>query len=227
MLKEKEGESKTVIFTGPSLNSLEASSIFPGAIYKPPIRRGDAIKAYEEGAKVIAIIDGVFFDEVAVAPRELLYLLDKGVTVVGGGSIGALRAAELDIFGMIGVGEVYEMYKRGEIDSDDEVALIFNPYTFEPLSEPLVNIRFNLKKAVEIGLLEARVAQGILEVAKKMHYSQRSYVGVLRKTVEEGLIEEELYHSLSMYFANNAVDLKRLDAIKVVEKVKGLCRPTS
>ncbi len=83
----------------------------------PSIKRGDAVKAFEKGASIIGVIDGVSFQDVAVSPRELLHLLDRGAIIVGGGSIGALRAAELDVYGMIGVGEIY---------SDDEVALIFN-----------------------------------------------------------------------------------------------------
>jgi len=144
---------EVVVFTGPSLSHQEARAIFQTRDLHAPARRGDAFKAFQSGAKIIGIIDGVFFQDVAVSPRELLHLLDEGVVVVGGGSMGALRAAELDEYGMIGVGEVYRMYKRGEIFSDDEVALIFNPVTLEPLSEPLVNIRFNVKKLKEEGLL--------------------------------------------------------------------------
>lgn len=132
---------KAVIFTGPSLSKEEAKLIFENATYLPPIKRGDAEKALERGAKIIGIIDGVFHQDVAISPREIFEVLKKGVIVVGGSSMGALRAAELDEFGMIGVGKIYEMYKSGEIESDDEVALIFNPLTLEPLSEPLINIR--------------------------------------------------------------------------------------
>ncbi|MCS7103458.1 MAG: TfuA-like protein, partial [Candidatus Korarchaeum sp.] len=132
---------KAVIFTGPSLTHQEALEIFRDALYLPPIRRGDAKKAIGEGFDIIGIIDGVFHQNVAISPREILDVMRAGVTVIGGGSMGALRAAELHEFGMIGVGRIFEMYRRGEIDSDDEVALIFNPITLEPLSEPLINIR--------------------------------------------------------------------------------------
>ena len=67
--------------------------------------------------------------------------------------MGALRASELDTHGMIGVGKVYEWYRDGVIESDDEVAVSTNPDTFEPISVPLVNIRETLKAALASGLL--------------------------------------------------------------------------
>ncbi len=118
---------RAVIFTGPSLSHEEARSIFDSAEYRPPIKRDDAIKAAKDGFEIIGIIDGVFLQDVAVSPRELLEVIKSGARVVGGGSIGALRAAELSEFGMIGVGEIFRMFKEGILDSDDEVAVIFNP----------------------------------------------------------------------------------------------------
>jgi len=219
-----EKQKKVVIFTGPSLSHREAFSIFSNALYMPPIKRGDAIKAFEEGASIIGIIDGVFFQEVAVSPRELLHILDKGAIIVGGGSMGALRAAELDVYGMIGVGEIYEMYKRGEIYSDDEVALIFNPYTLQPLSEPLVNIRFNLKRLVEEGVIEPHIALKLIEIAKSLHYTQRSYERVLEIALQRGTISIDLHKHIILYLKKFKVDLKKLDAIKVVEKIKEIAK---
>ncbi|MHC1629145.1 MAG: TfuA-related McrA-glycine thioamidation protein [Candidatus Nezhaarchaeales archaeon] len=217
-------KQKIVIFTGPSLNHKEASSIFSNALYMPPIKRGDAVKAFEKGASIIGVIDGVFFQDVAVSPRELLHLLDRGAIIVGGGSMGALRAAELDVYGMIGVGEIYEMYKRGEIYSDDEVALIFNPYTSEPLSEPLVNIRFNLKRLVEKGIIEHCMALELLKIAKNLHYTQRSYERMLEIALREDIISIETYEQITLFLKKFKVDLKKLDAIKVIEKIKELAK---
>jgi len=70
-----------------------------------------------------------------VAHKEILDVLKKGVTVVGGSSMGALRAAELDAFGMVGAGRIYECYRSGRIEADDEVAVTYNPVTGEQLSE--------------------------------------------------------------------------------------------
>ena len=65
--------------------------------------------------------------------------------MVGGASMGALRASELDDFGMIGVGRVYQDYRMGIIESDDDVAVVINPETFEQLSEAFISMNYNLK----------------------------------------------------------------------------------
>ena len=44
--------------------------------------------------------------------------------------MGALRAAELHPFGMVGIGQVYEWYRDGTIDADDEVAVAHGPAEF-------------------------------------------------------------------------------------------------
>ncbi|MDD1775860.1 MAG: hypothetical protein LUP94_00735, partial [Candidatus Methanomethylicus sp.] len=69
---------KIVIFLGPSLPVDEAIKILPSAEYKPPAARGDVVLAVDNGAQIIGIIDGVFYQKAAVAHREILYALKKG-----------------------------------------------------------------------------------------------------------------------------------------------------
>ena len=137
---------RIIVFLGPSLERATAETILP-AEYRPPAKRGDLLWAVQDGAEVIGLIDGVFHQESAVAHREILTAIKKGVRVVGASSMGALRAAEMDTLGMTGIGEVYQMYKSGDLISDDEVALVFDPESGISLSEALVNIRFTLREA--------------------------------------------------------------------------------
>jgi hypothetical protein len=211
---------KIVIFTGPSLGLKDAKKVFNKATYMPPIIRGDAIKAIERGAKIIGIIDGIFFKEVAVSPRELISILDKGVILVGGSSMGALRAAELDAYGMIGVGQVYEMYRKGEINSDDEVALIFAPDTLKPLSEPLVNIRYNLKSLSESNIIDLKTSENLLKIAQRLYYPLRTHERIIELAIDEKLLTKEEGDKILNLMTRNRIDLKKLDAIKVIEKVK-------
>ena len=143
---------RIIVFLGPSLEREAAEKILP-AEYRPPAKRGDLLRAAQDGAEIIGLIDGVFHQESAVAHREILAAVKKGVKVVGSSSMGALRAAEMDTLGMTGIGEVYRMYKSGELVSDDEVALVFDPETGLSLSEPLVNIRFTLREAEQQGII--------------------------------------------------------------------------
>src|SRR3990170_5427699 len=113
---------KPVVYTGNSISHRDASKILD-ADYRPPVKRDDIKWLIRSSPEIIGIIDGVFFDSAAVAHREIIEALKGGITVVGGGSMGALRASELESYGMIGVGKVFEMYRKGIIESDDEVAV--------------------------------------------------------------------------------------------------------
>src|SRR5512133_1832377 len=165
---------RIIVFLGPSLEREAAEKILP-AEYLPPAKRGDLLRAAQDGAEIIGLVDGVFHQESAVAHREILAAVKKGVRVVGASSMGALRAAEMDTLGMTGIGEVYRMYKSGELISDDEVALVFDPETGISLSEPLVNIRFTLREAERQGIISAQDHAALFAAAQSVFYPQRTY----------------------------------------------------
>jgi hypothetical protein len=58
---------------------------------------------------------------------------------------------------MLGIGEVYECFASGELEDDDEVALLHAPAAedFRALSEPLVNLRASFARAQREGVLTA------------------------------------------------------------------------
>lgn len=206
-----------IIFLGPSLSHKEASKILD-ADYKLPIQRGDVSAALNENPDIIGIIDGVFHQQPAVSHREILDALKKGVTVVGGASMGALRASELDDFGMIGVGYVYNQYKKGLIESDDDVAIVINPMTMEQLSDSLVSMEYNFKKALNKGLITEEDFNALIKTAKSIFYPKRTYNLVLNTVtlpfakiavIENFLIEE-------------GTDIKRRDAEDVLKYIKNL-----
>ncbi len=73
----------------------------------------------------------------------------QGIHVFGSASMGALRAAELAAFGMEGVGAIFEAYRDGALEDDDEVAVVHGPAEsgYRALSVALVNIRHTLAAA--------------------------------------------------------------------------------
>ena len=111
------------MFLGPSLARDKARSVLD-ADYYPPAGKGDVYRIIASGVKTIVLIDGVFHNAPSVWQRELLDAMDEGIRVVGAASMGALRAAELHLFGMIGRGTIFEWYRDGIIEGDDEVALL-------------------------------------------------------------------------------------------------------
>lgn len=205
-----------VVFLGPSLDRAGAEAIL-SADYRPPARRGDVLKAAEDGARIIGIVDGVFFQDSAVGHKEVLAVLEMGVYVVGASSMGALRAAELLPFGMEGVGEIFRLYRDGVLISDDEVALIFDPVSYRPLSEPLVNIRDNLRAATKGGYIDEVSGGKILAAAKSLYFPKRSYDLVL--DVAEGLDEEDR-GGFRRFLASERRDLKREDAVLALMRIK-------
>jgi TfuA protein len=214
---------RITVFLGPSLDRVTAEGIIP-AVYLPPAKRGDFLSAVDDGSDLICLIDGVFHQDSAVAHREILYALKKGIRVIGASSMGALRAAELDTLGMEGVGEIYRMYKDGRLVSDDEVALIFDPVTFAALSEPLINIRCTLEKAESLGIISARVHRILLNTARSVFYPQRLYSRIVSASGEE--IDPETKERFLSWVENAACDKKREDAITALHYIHASMKRT-
>ncbi|HEU4711127.1 MAG TPA: YcaO-like family protein [Pyrinomonadaceae bacterium] len=198
-----------IVFVGPSIPLSEARQIVD-AEFRAPCKRGDL--AQLDSGTVVGLIDGVFHQNDAVSPREILYALQRGVTIFGSSSMGALRAAEVP--GIQGVGHVYEMYQRGTIDSDDEVALVFDPERLVPLTIPLVNVRYAVDRLTQSGTITSAVGQRILSAAKQLHYTARTYPRILK---EAGLSEKE--DAVDLLNLLNSFDLKRDDARLLLERI--------
>ena len=204
-----------IVFLGPSCDEAAARELLPDAEFRPPAARGDIARAAADGASVIVLIDGVFLQDCAVGHREVLGVLRSGVTVIGASSMGALRAAELDGFGMVGIGEVYRRYRTGEIESDDEVALVYDPESGYALSEPLVNIRATLEEAVHDGVLAPADAAAVLGAAQALYFPDRTWPAILRRAAVPDAVREVLAR-------RPPVDLKRADAIAALAYARDL-----
>ena len=218
--------SAIIIYLGPSLSPEQAKTILP-ADYRPPIKRGDLKKAVKDGAKIIGIIDGTFFSNSPVGHKEILAVLKKGITIVGGSSMGALRASELDVFGMIGVGRVYECYRSARIEADDEVAVTYSPVTGEQLSEPLVNVRYQLKAAERDGIITKGERAALLKMVADMYYPERIYRNIAAMAVEKGILGKDKASTLLKYIDERPLNLKAEDAVATLHKIKELAIPLS
>jgi hypothetical protein len=131
--------------------------------------------------------------------------------------MGALRAAELAPYGMEGVGDIYRMYAEGEIDSDAEVALTFDPESLRPMSEPLVNIRRMTRAALAAGVLCPREARLLVDIAREMHFTSLNYPALLgRATV--ALTSRRLAALCCFIRAHpSELDAKRADALSILD----------
>jgi hypothetical protein len=223
------GKLRIWFFAGPSLPAAEihaACASLPAEVYVfPPVQQGDLVRCFHDLPEILGIIDGCFHQVPAVQHKEILLALDNGVRVLGAASLGALRAAELDSFGMEGIGEIYRLYKEGAIDGDDDVALVHASQEdgFRPLTEALVNVRHHLELARNRGVITARTYAVLLASAKGLHYTERTYQAVLQAAGPRLASAEELT-AFWGFLRKDAVDLKREDALALVRTVAARVR---
>ncbi|MCW2932930.1 MAG: hypothetical protein JWM19_3892 [Actinomycetia bacterium] len=204
------------VFVGPSLPRAQVKALLPGASILPPVRHGDLLRLSPRAGDRVLIIDGLFLQSAPVRHKEILALLVAGVTVVGSSSMGALRAAELHAYGMRGVGEVFEMYRSGAIDGDDEVAVIHTSGDdgYRALSEPLVSLRVAIGEAARHGAITSDAGAALLRIARGLPFrlrSQRMLVKSARQELPGGVVGQ-----FDAWYREHARDLKASDAIAML-----------
>jgi len=216
-------EISTAVFLGPSLDIDTARSILPDAVYLPPASRGDIEKAVSDGFEIICLIDGVFFEQCSVGHREILGALRQGIKIFGASSMGALRASEMRSFGMVGIGEVYGLYDKKILESDDEVAIVCDPFSNRPLSEALVNIRATLQKAESDSILTSEECGLFLKESASTYYPERTYDFLIEKIKEKGVIaDSSLLKFENLIREGYAADIKKEDAVLLLRHIRKL-----
>ncbi len=212
-----------VVFLGPSLSLSEACRCLAGADYRPPVTQGDVYRAVRAGARLLVLIDGEFDQVPAVWHKEILWALDQGCTVLGAASMGALRAAELCAFGMIGVGAIFAAYRDRRLRDDDEVAVAYARVggRYLPLSEAMVNIRATLRRARRAGCIGPRTRRIVASAAKSLFYPRRDYPAALELAASCGASAEELTR-FAAWWPRHKLDLKRRDALAVLRQARRL-----
>lgn len=212
--------TKIIIYAGLSLSFSEAKEILNSddnneVIYKRPIQRGDLSLAMKENPDIIGIIDGVFHQNSAVGHKEILNAIKNGIEVYGASSMGALRASELDTLGMTGIGYVYNQYASGEVDSDDDVAVMLDSETLEALSEPLINMKYVFTNAVAENIITEDEKDELLQIAKETFYPKRNYAQTLRLSSLDNDKKDKLID-----FIRTSPDIKKEDAKKLLYHIK-------
>ena len=213
-----------IVFTGPTLQPDAAQEILE-ADYRPPVSEGDVLRAVQDQPRAIGIIDGYFENVPSVWHKEILFAMSKGIWVYGSASMGALRAAELSAFGMIGVGATFEAFREMILEDDDEVAVIHGPLElgYPALSDAMVNIRRTLSDAYGEGVISSEVRGGLESIAKELPYRRRSFQVVLSIAASLDLDPGDLAR-LKAWLPNGRVDQKREDAIMMLHSMRSRMR---
>jgi hypothetical protein len=206
-------QPRAAVFLGPSCSEPEARRHLPDADYLPPAARGSFYNIINDGYDTIVLIDGLFYAHFSVWHKEIMFALDSGIRVIGASSMGALRAAELVGTGIVGVGEIFEWYRDGIIDGDDEVALLHEGREegFTALTLPLVNLRWNLRRAAEHGVIEDAQGRAVIESARRLCFVDRTLERIL-----DPLARQIDVAALTGWLERNSEDLKKIDAIQAL-----------
>ena len=129
-------------------------------------------------------------------------------------------ACELYPYGMIGIGTIFNDYKKGVIDSDDDVSVALNPDTLEQLSQPWINLKYNFDNARKDKIITQEEEDELLKIAKDTYYPKRSFEYTIRKSS----LSPENITTLLNYINKNKIDIKHDDAKKVIQYIKKISK---
>lgn len=214
--------SRPIVYLGPTLRREEAVKILD-ADYRDPAKKGDFLKLSQDSdeKKYVGFIDGVFLHDYPPPPIEVYHLATrKNIELIGASSLGALRAVELEKFGMKGIGKIFQLFKNGVINADDEVAVTFVRGSNILQSEAMIDIRFNLFLAYKKGIITNETKKGFAKIAKSVYFPFRNYEDLINLTQEKyPSIHDELEH-FRRYILKNRDSLKARDAVKLLKYLK-------
>lgn len=228
--------TRPVVFLGPTMTRAEAAGILD-AIYLPPAAQGSVVAAVAMlHPSAIVLIDGVFQGEPAVRHKELLWAMSRGFPLYGAASMGALRAAELAPYGMIGVGRIYRWYRRYACLPDDAVAVLHGPQELgsKPLTVSLVDLRLTIRAAARGGRIDTRTSAALESAAMAVNFRDRSLPAVIARAAAAGhAMPPGERERLAGVLRSSLVEQKKADAAAVLAKVRDvgaavrppICRP--
>jgi hypothetical protein len=228
------------LFVGPSLRAADHEALpallgaaradAPTVRILPPVRRGDLLRAAGSATPgdVLLIVDGEFGQELAVSVLEIRETIAAGMLVVGASSMGALRAAECDVLGMLGVGWVFRGFRSGRLTSDAEVALMFDPVSRQPITLPLVNVRWVARGLARSGAISGPAEEAAVRAADGLHFGSRTLheLDLAWRGVPELSAQGRtaLLDRLDPE-GDGRHDRKRLDALEAVDIARWLAHP--
>jgi hypothetical protein len=207
-----------VVFLGPTLDRASAMAELD-ALYLPPVAQGDVYRAARKRPRAIGIVDGYFDRMPSVWHKEILWALSRGIYVFGAASMGALRAAELAEFGMIGVGHIFKSFHDGVLEDDDEVAIAHSSAEdgYRAQSDAMVDIRASVSAALAAGVVGEESAIQLISLAKSLPYPERS----LRRLVRDARgVNLPCAEALADWFPEHAVPRKRNDALMMLRAMR-------
>ena len=213
--RDKKMKDKSVlVFAGPSLDK-KTKLKYSQFEYRPPALQGDIANAAELSTHThFVIIDGFYKSVPSIWHKEIIYALENGKIVLGTASLGAIRAAEMERYGMIGKGKIYQWFKNGDITRDPDVAVGHGSAEedFQSFTVPIVNIKSTLE-ASNNHYKESEV-ENVLQLARSIFFERRT-IKTLCKALEASdiIFKENVLEDLKYHY----IDQKQKDANETLQ----------
>ena len=165
-----------LVFVGPTLPLPDAQAALDATFLRPAGQGDVLLAAHAFRPRAMVLIDGEFEHRPAVRHKEILWAMAQGIVMIGAASMGALRAAELYGFGMIGVGAIYRWYRRFPLAPDDAVAVQSGPAElgFLPLTDAMTDLRATFSSLMRRGLISPAQRRELTAIAQR-HELSRSF----------------------------------------------------
>ncbi len=168
-------EKTAILFAGPSLHGVDTSK-YPWLDVCGPACQSDiySVLNHKHYTRII-LADGLYKSIPAPWHKEILLALEMNIEVYGVASLGALRAAELNEYGMKGSGKVYE-YISSNIVDDSEVAVMHKPQKnqWEAMTLAHVEVKYWSEKIEEEGRIGKNISREIIKWSKNKHFERRT-----------------------------------------------------
>jgi len=118
---------------------------------------------------------------------------------------------------MIGVGEIYESYRSGDLLEDEAVAVVHGPEDagFMPLTLPTVEAVATIEALVSRGRIGTDESERLLEAVARTHFSVRTWRGVVEAAIADSATRARILSSLR----RGHVERKRLDALTLLDRM--------
>jgi len=209
------------IYAGLSLDAAVARTVLPRASFSLPIARGELVRDIDEGVQVVVLIDGKFHQNLAVAPDEIRDALSCGLRIYGASSMGALRAAELQSFGMIGHGLIFEHIAAAKIFRDDFLGQVFSEEgdIIRSGSFAYIDLLMNLLELERGQHITHEKVRRLLRIYGDLFYEGRSWPA-LRRALSGGARSDQDLLPMAEAACRRMGSQKRRDALGVLQLVR-------
>lgn len=217
----KVSNSRIKIYSGLSLVERDVKMLMPGAELAKPIKRGDVLKDIQQGYHLLAIVDGEFHQSPSVTSGEIMDALRCGMKIYGCSSMGALRASELDSYGMIGHGLIFEYIKAQKDFRDDLLGQTFHQSddNIRLASVPYIDLHFNLLSLLQRGDIGKTACDAIMKMYRDLHYSDRNF-GTLSSLIKMRLGNENRTLRIVEKAMFRMGSQKKRDAVSMLKRIK-------